>query len=181
MLIEILLKEVIEKKESLTEMWGFFIGIIMSRKYTEKEWIEFLKRIGEGRSARDVCGNDKDMPTWRLVSDKLNSDTGFAQRYAMAMENRGQVYADKITETVNDMLNGTIDYNQARVAIDALKWQSSKLAPKKYGDVHRMEVKHEASYLDALKEVSKVVDGGESTLDNAIRTRKETEKTDTIQ
>ena len=153
----------------------------MSRKYTEKEWIEFLKRIGEGRSARDVCGNDKDMPTWRLVSDKLNSDNGFARRYAMAMENRGQVYADKITDTVNDMLNGTIDYNQARVAIDALKWQSSKLAPKKYGDVHRMEVKHEASYLDALKEVSKVVDGEESTLDNAIRTRKKSAETKTIQ
>ena len=48
----------------------------MSRKYTEKEWIEFLKRIGEGRSARDVCGNDKDMPTWRLVSDKLNNSIG---------------------------------------------------------------------------------------------------------
>ena len=180
MLIVDLLKIVIEK-ESLTEMWGFLLGIIMSRKYTEKEWIEFLKRIGEGRSARDVCGNDKDMPTWRLVSDKLNSDTGFAQRYAMAMENRGQVYADKITDTVNDMLNGTIDYNQARVAIDALKWQSSKLAPKKYGDVHRMEVKHEASYLDALKEVSKVVDGEESTLDNALRTRKKSAETKTIQ
>ena len=95
----------------------------MSRKYTEKEWIEFLKRIGEGRSARDVCGNDKDMPTWRLVSDKLNSDNGFASRYAMAMENRGQVYADKITDTVNDMLNGTIDYNQARVAIDIQRLQ----------------------------------------------------------
>lgn len=159
----------------------FYLVVFMSRKYTEKEWIEFLKRIGEGRSARDVCGNDKDMPTWRLVSDKLNSDTGFAQRYAMAMENRGQVYADKITDTVNDMLNGTIDYNQARVAIDALKWQSSKLAPKKYGDVHRMEVKHEASYLDALKEVSKVVDGEESTLDNAIRTRKKSAETKTIQ
>ena len=153
----------------------------MSRKYTEKEWIEFLKRIGEGRSARDVCGNDKEMPSWRLVSDKLNTDNGFASRYAMAMENRGQVYADKITDTVNDMLNGTIDYNQARVAIDALKWQSSKLAPKKYGDVHRMEVKHEASYLDALKEVSKVVDGGESTLPNTLRTRKKPEETETIQ
>ena len=159
----------------------FYLVVFMSRKYTEKEWIEFLKRIGEGRSARDVCGNDKDMPTWRLVSDKLNSDTGFAQRYSMAMENRGQVYADKITDTVNDMLNGTIDYNQARVAIDALKWQSSKLAPKKYGDVHRMEVKHEASYLDALKEVSKVVDGEESTLDNALRTRKKSAETKTIQ
>jgi hypothetical protein len=44
----------------------------MSRKYREDEWIEFLKRIGEGRSARDVCHNDKDMPSWRTVSEKLN-------------------------------------------------------------------------------------------------------------
>jgi len=153
----------------------------MSRKYREDEWVEFLKRIGEGRSARDVCHNDKDMPSWRTVSEKLNSDNGFASRYALAMENRGQVYADKITETVNDMLEGKIDYNQARVAIDALKWQSAKLAPKKFGDVHRMEVKHEASYLDALKEVSKVVEGEETTLPNALRTRKEDEENKTYQ
>ena len=153
----------------------------MSRKYREDEWVEFLKRIGEGRSARDVCHNDKDMPSWRTVSEKLNSDNGFASRYALAMENRGQVYADKITETVNDMLEGKIDYNQARVAIDALKWQSAKLAPKKFGDVHRMEVKHEASYLDALKEVSKVVEGEETALPNTLRTRKEADEEDTIQ
>lgn len=153
----------------------------MSRKYREDEWVEFLKRIGEGRSARDVCHNDKDMPSWRTVSEKLNSDTGFASRYALAMENRGQVYADKITDTVNDMLEGKIDYNQARVAIDALKWQSAKLAPKKFGDVHRMEVKHEASYLDALKEVSKVVEGEETALPNTLRTREEAEEEGTIQ
>ena len=153
----------------------------MSRKYREDEWVEFLKRIGEGRSARDVCHNDKDMPSWRTVSEKLNSDNGFASRYALAMENRGQVYADKITDTVNDMLEGKIDYNQARVAIDALKWQSAKLAPKKFGDVHRMEVKHEASYLDALKEVSKVVEGEETALPNTLRTREEAEEEGTIQ
>ena len=153
----------------------------MSRKYREDEWVEFLKRIGEGRSARDVCHNDKDMPSWRTVSEKLNSDNGFASRYALAMENRGQVYADKITDTVNDMLEGKIDYNQARVAIDALKWQSAKLAPKKFGDVHRMEVKHEASYLDALKEVSKVVEGEETALPNTLRTREEAQDKDTIQ
>lgn len=153
----------------------------MSRKYREDEWVEFLKRIGEGRSARDVCHNDKDMPSWRTVSEKLNSDNDFASRYALAMENRGQVYADKITDTVNDMLEGKIDYNQARVAIDALKWQSAKLAPKKFGDVHRMEVKHEASYLDALKEVSKVVEGEETALPNTLRTRKEADEEDTIQ
>lgn len=147
-------------------------------KFNEKSWNEFLKRIGEGRSARDVCGNDKDMPSWRIVSIKLNEDTNFAQKYSLAMENRGQVYADKISEIVNKVVDGLIDPNAGRVAIDGLKWMSMKLAPKKFGDIHRMEVKHETSYVDALKEVSGMVN---TTSSNTLRTRKETEENKTIQ
>ncbi len=147
-------------------------------KFNEKSWNEFLKRIGEGRSARDVCGNDKDMPSWRIVSIKLNEDTNFAQKYSLAMENRGQVYADKISDIVNKVVDGLIDPNAGRVAIDGLKWMSMKLAPKKFGDIHRMEVKHETSYVDALKEVSGMVN---TTSSNTLRTRKETEENKTIQ
>ena len=147
-------------------------------RMNDEKWNEFLKRIGEGRSARDVCGNDKDMPSWRIVSIKLNEDTAFASKYSLAMENRGQVYADKISEIVNKVVDGLIDPNAGRVAIDGLKWMSMKLAPKKFGDVHKMEVKHETSYVDALKEVSGMVD---STTSNALRTHEETEKNKTIQ
>jgi len=147
-------------------------------KFNEKSWNEFLKRIGEGRSARDVCGNDKDMPSWRIVSIKLNEDTNFAQKYSLAMENRGQVYADKISEIVNKVVDGLIDPNAGRVAIDGLKWMSMKLAPKKFGDIHRMEVKHETSYVDALKEVSGMVN---TTSSNTLRTHEKSEKKQTIQ
>jgi hypothetical protein len=147
-------------------------------RMNDEKWNEFLKRIGEGRSARDVCGNDKDMPSWRIVSIKLNEDTAFASKYSLAMENRGQVYADKISEIVNKVVDGLIDPNAGRVAIDGLKWMSMKLAPKKFGDVHKMEVKHETSYVDALKEVSGMVD---STTSNALRTHEESEKNKTIQ
>lgn len=149
----------------------------MPRMNNEK-WNEFLKRIGEGRSARDVCGNDKDMPSWRTVSIKLNEDLEFSQKYSLAMENRGQVYADKISEIVNKVVDGLIDPNAGRVAIDGLKWMSMKLAPKKFGDIHRMEVKHETSYVDALKEVSGMID---STTSNTLRTHEETEENKTIQ
>lgn len=147
-------------------------------KFNEKSWNEFLKRIGEGRSARDVCGNDKDMPSWRIVSIKLNEDTNFAQKYSLAMENRGQVYADKISDIVNKVVDGLIDPNAGRVAIEGLKWMSMKLAPKKFGDIHRMEVKHETSYVDALKEVSGMVN---TTSSNTLRTHEKSEKKQTIQ
>ena len=147
-------------------------------RMTEEKWNEFLKRIGEGRSARDVCGNDKDMPSWRIVSMKLNEDSLFAQKYSLAMENRGQVYADKISDIINQVVEGNLDPNAGRVAIDGLKWMSMKLAPKKYGDIHRMEVKHETSYVDALKAVGEMVDS--TTTSNALRTHeaeKEEKKT----
>ena len=144
-----------------------------AKKHNDKDWAEFLKRIAEGRSARDVCANDADMPTWRLVSDKLNQDGDFAARYSLAMENRGQVYADRISELVDQVVAGTLDPHAARVAIDALKWTSSKLAPKSFGDIHRMEVKHESSYVDALKDVARRIEDegvvGVKQATNALR------------
>ena len=71
-----------------------------------------------------------------------------------------------------------IDPNAGRVAIDGLKWMSMKLAPKKFGDIHRMEVKHETSYVDALKEVSGMVN---TTSSNTLRTHEKSEKKQTIQ
>ena len=147
-------------------------------RMTEEKWNEFLKRIGEGRSARDVCGNDKDMPSWRIVSKKLNEADAFALKYSLAMENRGQVMADRILDLVDRVVDGSLDPNAGRVAIDGLKWNAMKLAPKKYGDIHRMEVKHETSYVDALKAVGEIVD--DTTTSNALRTReagKEEKKT----
>jgi hypothetical protein len=91
----------------------------------------------------------------------------------MAMENRGQVYADKIAEIIDKVIEGTIDPNAGRVAIDGLKWTSSKLAPRKYGDVHRMEVKHETTYVDALKQISNEVEGVQIQATDDLREREE--------
>ena len=138
------------------------------RKFNDATWREFLKRIGEGHSANQIC-KQSDMPSWRLVSDKLNSDADFATRYAVAMENRGQVYADKIADIIDKVIDGEIDPNAGRVAIDGLKWTSAKLAPKKYGDIHRHEVKHTGTdYVAALKAIAEEKHNAEG---NELRAR----------
>ena len=114
--------------EQLRQMWRIFLcGSVMpaKRKFHDKEWREFLRRIGEGNSANQVC-KQSDMPSWRLVSEKLNSDSDFAMRYSVAMENRGQVYADKIADIIEAVIDGRIDPNAGRVAIDGLKWTSAR-------------------------------------------------------
>ena len=138
------------------------------KKYTEEHWNEFLFRISEGAKAKKLS-YEPDMPSWRLVSDKLNSDADFATRYAVAMENRGQVYADKIADIIDKVIDGEIDPNAGRVAIDGLKWTSAKLAPKKYGDIHRHEVKHTGTdYVAALKAIAEEKHNAEG---NELRAR----------
>ena len=61
----------------------------------------------------------------------------------------------RLQEIIDAVIDGRIDPNAGRVAIDGLKWTSAKLAPKKYGDIHRHEVKHTGTdYIAALKAIA---------------------------
>ena len=44
------------------------------------------------------------------------------------------------------VVDGNLDPNAGRVAIDALKWIASKLKPKAYGDRSHVDVKSEIAY-----------------------------------
>ena len=58
----------------------------------------------------------------------------FSDDYMRARDDRGDLRNDKIDEIRDNMLAGLIDFNTARVAIDTLKWQAGKEAPKRYGE-----------------------------------------------
>jgi glycine/D-amino acid oxidase-like deaminating enzyme len=124
------------------------------KKYTEEHWNEFLFRISEGAKAKKLS-YEKDMPSWRLISDKLNSDEQFARKYSLALENRAEIYFDEVDELAKKVEKGEICPNAGRVAIDAKKWQAATNAPKKFGGLHRHEIKHTGTdYVQALKAIA---------------------------
>lgn len=55
-------------------------------------------------------------------------------QYARSLEALAQAQVEKLEQTIDDMREGKIDHNMARVEIDARKWFACKFLPKRYGD-----------------------------------------------
>ncbi len=101
--------------------------------YTPEIAEQICSRLTCGASVRSICDDD-DMPSDTTVFRWLASIPAFREQYARARETRGDARFERIDDVVQDMRNGVIDSNQARVEIDAIKWQCGKEAPKRYGD-----------------------------------------------
>jgi hypothetical protein len=74
------------------------------------------------------------MPSAQSIRRWRIEDEVFCSNYARAREARADFRADRIDGYVSKVVDGTLDPNAARVAIDAEKWQAGKEKPKVYGD-----------------------------------------------
>ena len=110
--------------------------------------------IAEGFSLRKIErlrneAGEKTMPAartilrWLATQDvdpkegeevKVRPFDAFRQQYARAREARADARFESIDDIVARMLAGKINDRQARVAIDALKWQAGKENAKRFGD-----------------------------------------------
>lgn len=85
------------------------------------------------RALKSVC-SDSDMPAEGTVYGWLANNPEFAERYARARTGRAYRRSEEIDEIVSQVRAGEIDPNAARVAIDAIKWQSGKENSRVFGD-----------------------------------------------
>lgn len=94
---------------------------------------EICELITEGLSLNKICQMDK-YPALKVVYSWLRANPEFSNNYTRAKQEQADTFADKIADVAFDTLAGKYEPNNARVAIDALKWTASKLKPKTYGD-----------------------------------------------
>lgn len=87
-----------------------------------------IERIENGESMRKAVAAVG--MTWSTFSRELQGDKTAALQYARAQEIRADLIADEVIEIADT----DSDAQRARNRIDARKWSSGKLAPKKYGD-----------------------------------------------
>lgn len=127
--------------------------------YPTKKTPQMLNKICEqialGKSLRSIC-KDKEMPSLKSVVKWLNEDKDFQDKYSVARENRGDLYGEMINDIALEVLTGKIDWQRARVTIDALKWTSARMSPKKYGDRQDITVK-QTSYVQELAKVQDLI------------------------
>lgn len=100
------------------------------------------------------------MPKSSQVYEWLQKHPSFAENYARAREAQGDVDADAIAAIRQDMLDGKVTPEQARVAIDSLKWSAGKRKPKVYGDRidHTHDVTSRIVLVDARSAASGALD-----------------------
>ena len=112
-------------------------------KYNEKIASEICELIAQGKSLVSICKRG-DMPGMSTVFQWLADENKrtFTERYARAKQEQAEHGFERITEIINKVEDGTLDANQARTMIDAIKWQLGKLKPNKYSDKIHIDQDH---------------------------------------
>jgi hypothetical protein len=95
---------------------------------------EICERLAHGETLRKMVLDDH-MPASSAIYRWLDSNESFKEQYAQARVRQADYYAEMII----DESFGAHDASIGRLRMDALKWASSKIAPKKYGDKIELE------------------------------------------
>jgi len=99
--------------------------------------------ILDGASLRSITERG-DMPASSTVHSWIaDSEHPFSERYARACAGRGIRFGEMVSEIALGVLTGRFEADQARVAMDGLKWSAARMAPRRYGD--RMEIAAEVN------------------------------------
>ena len=98
-------------------------------------------RIASGESLNAIC-RDAEMPCYSAVLNELERNPDFVGKYVRAREAQADLFAAQIVEIAdNSPITDSADaINRARLKMDARKWATSKIAPKKYGDKITQEI-----------------------------------------
>jgi len=103
-------------------------------KYSQELADEICSRLSKGETLRKMVLDDH-MPDASQIYRWLDSNEAFRNQYAQARVRQADYYAEMII----DESFGAHDAAIGRLRMDALKWASSKIAPKKYGDKIELE------------------------------------------
>lgn len=106
--------------------------------YSEAVAGEICDRIANGESLVQIC-RDGHLPNRRTVLRWMEADAVFAARCARAREVHADFAQDRMLDIEIGVLDGQIDPTAARVVLSSMQWRASKLAPKKYGDMSKVE------------------------------------------
>lgn len=94
--------------------------------------------VAEGNSIRAIAAT-KGMPSKSAIFKWLAEHEAFRSKYELATAERAQARYESIDDILADLRSGRIDHRQARVMIDAVKWQCTIERPDRYNPANRHE------------------------------------------
>lgn len=103
--------------------------------FTQELADEICSRLSLGETLRRIVASSPHMPERRTIYKWLDAHEDFRHQYTKARAEQADYYAELIIDEAFDSHDAGI----GRLRMDALKWVSSKMAPKKYGDKVEVE------------------------------------------
>jgi hypothetical protein len=123
--------------------------------FTQQLADEICERIALGETLRSIC-LDNHIPDRITVLRWLKKHNDFRNQYTQARLDQADTFAEEII----DIGRTAGDAQLGRLQMDALKWASSKIAPKKYGE----KVEHEVNGSQKLN-LTFTIGGRDDTVD----------------
>lgn len=97
----------------------------------QEKVLAIIARIETGESERSAC-NAEGMNRATFRAHALKFQAG--DHYVRALAALAEQQIEQVEQAIQDMREGVIDPQMAKVEIDARKWFASKFLPKRYGD-----------------------------------------------
>lgn len=118
--------------------------------YNEELAQKILQRLKQGESARSIA-RDPDMPHQSTIFDWAIFHPIFSVQYNEAKDVGLEVRAEEIEEIANTMP----DIQRAKLVTDVMRWNMSKLKPKRFGDRLDIDQKHSGKIETGVSEKDK--------------------------
>lgn len=90
-------------------------------------------RLADGEPIRRICETEG-FPSWPTVRSWILKGGEFSTRYARARETYAEIRNDDMREKIQRCPVHRNEIEKLRLELDHMKWELSKLSPKKYGD-----------------------------------------------
>lgn len=150
-------KKVLQKKPRKTALKPYSL-------YTDELAIEICDVIGTSiESLDEICAANSHFPSSRAIHLWKLHDPNFRSMYMAAKSAQSDILVEKIREIYNDTsadyiqtTNGLIGnptaVARARLQIDSIKWLSSRLLPRIYGNKAELEESNNKQKLEELSD-----------------------------
>ena len=106
------------------------------------------RRLADGELLRDICRPMR-MPDRDTVRRWLAENGPFRSQYAIARDPQADALAEEAIHVARNARAGTA--SARRLQVDAIKWLTAKLAPKRYGEKVAPDPTAKASIGDAIE------------------------------
>lgn len=99
--------------------------------FSEALAAEICRRLADGELLCDICRPIR-MPSRGTVRRWQSENGAFRGQYAIARDQQADALAEEAVHIARNADAGTVSV--CRLQIDAIKWLTAKIAPKRYGE-----------------------------------------------